>query len=278
MEHDEADNDEWTTPKGLREQAYVDKISPQDFDIVKDIIKSRINVKNASVTIVGKRRSGKSVLIRDFYYSLKPYYKTFYLCTNTYDTNIAFWDFIDPQNVIRGIDEARLAKIFKEQEDLVKSAGDNSKVPYICIIFDDIITSETGARYSDFISTLYANGRHYNTMSILATQSLKKISKHARDNTDITICYRLKNLEDRKTVVEENFEVPTPGIGLKLLRKVCSVEHQAIVFLNYLIDGDISTVRKYIANAKHKAPQRRTITVGTRTNTARTFSYGFGDH
>ena len=180
------------TPKAIKEQQFVDSLKLKVFDPVKDIINTDKNVKNASITIVGKRRSGKSELIRALYYKLKDYYKTFYLCTHTYETNKDFWKFIDPRNVIIGVNEARLNKIMEEQVAEINKAGSKDKAPYICVIFDDIINSESGVRYSDFISNIYANGRQYNIMNILATQSLKKVSKHVRDNTDITICYRPK--------------------------------------------------------------------------------------
>lgn len=273
MDHDELDNDEWVTPKGRMEQEYVDKLTFKKFDPVKHIIGPKINTKNASITIIGKRRSGKSNLIRDLYHKLKSYYKTFYLCTNTYATNKDFWKFIDPRNIIIGIDEARLSKIIDEQTEAINKEKTREDAPYVCIIFDDIITSETGVRYSDFISSLYANGRQYNIMSILATQSLKKVSKHARDNTDITICYRMKNLEDRKAVVEENFEAPTPGIGLKILRKICTEPFQCVVCLNYADEGDVSTLRTYIADTNHKEQSTRPVKIKGKTEAIKTFNY-----
>lgn len=270
------------SPKDLKENEYVDKLVIKAFDPVEDIINTKKNVKNASITIVGKRRSGKSELIRAMYYKLKGYYKSFYLCTYTYETNKEFWNFIPEKNIIHGINEERLKEILAKQVEEINNAGSKELAPYICIIFDDIINDETGVRYSSFISNLYANGRHYNICSILATQSLKKVSKHARDNTDITVCYRLKNEEDREAVYSENLTAPSKGIGLKILDKVSNVPYQSIVFLNYLDRGNIDSVRTYIADLKEVEKIRttvktRTVTKQKTASRPKTFEYSFFD-
>lgn len=248
------------TVRQKEEDAYFETLKFIYFDPERDIIKA--NVKNSAITLVGSRRRGKSYLIRDFYYKIGKYYDKVYLFSGTADVQKDFWNFIDPKNIYEGIDEVALNRILGEQKKVIDNSKetDKTKMPHVMIIFDDIIQDNTSAKSSDFICKMYSNGRHYNILSILATQSLKKISKHARDNTDITIAYAFKNGNDKDDFVDENFSVDSNRIGKKILDSITANEdYHCIVVLNYLATKDIEKmVMRYLADAKaRKEPKRR---------------------
>ncbi len=235
----------------------------QYFEPLRDIIKS--GVKNAAITLVGARRRGKSVLIRDLYYKIGHYYSEVYLFSGTADAQLDFWNFIPKKNIFQGVNETELERIWDSQKKVINSSKetDKKKMPHVLIIFDDVIQDNTGVRSSEFICKMYSNGRHLNICSILATQSFKKVSKHARDNTDITIAYNFKNGDDKDDFVRENISTVSPRLGKKILDSItCNQDYHCIIALNYINSLDTTQmIKKYLAeeNPKPRKESRKVI-------------------
>ncbi len=242
------------TERQKKEDEYYNTLNFEYFDPERDIIKA--GIKNATITLVGARRRGKSILIRDLYYKIGKHYTKVYLFSGTAEAQGSFWDFIPKKNIFYGVDETKLEKIWEEQGREIENSKetDKTKMPHVMIIFDDVINTNSGVRNSDFICKLYSNGRHYNILSILATQSYKKVSKHARDNTDISIAYSFKNTDDTDDFVKENFSVDSARLGRKIFDGITgNGDYHSIVVLSYLQSKDITkTIKKYLADPSPK--------------------------
>ncbi len=243
---------EHLTERQRHEDEYFETLNFKYFDPVRDIIKA--NVKDSAIVLVGSRRTGKSILIRDLYYKIHKYYEDVYLFTETYETNKTFWNFIDKKNVYKGIDEAALNRIWEIQERRINESKetDKHKMPHVLLILDDIIGDNSSAKSSDFLCKVFANGRHACICVLLATQTMKKISKHVRGNADISIGFYFKNIDDKHDFVDENFSVDSRRLGCKILDSIVAQEdHTGIVCLNYLHTTDIERkITKYQASEK----------------------------
>lgn len=245
----------------LEEDTYLDSLDFAYFDPVKDIVEA--GIKNATITLVGKRRSGKSVLIRDFGYKLHKHFENVYLFSGTSDVQGEFWDWIPKDNIFEGLDETAANNIWKMQTEVIKNSRetDKSKMPHVLVIFDDVITGNQGVRNSDFLAKLYSNGRHVNICSILATQSFKKVSKHVRDNTDISIAYKFKNGDDKNDFAQENFVTSSGHLREGIMDKITgSNDFHCIVVLNHINSTDLLlTVKKY--KADNDVPKFKAVSI-----------------
>lgn len=236
--------------KKVEEKEYLDSLNFEYFHPVKDIIDA--GIKNATITLVGKRRSGKSVLMKDFGYQIHSHFDSVYLFSGTSDVQGDFWDWIPKENIFQGLDEMAANTIWDMQKEIIMKSKetDKTKMPHVLVIFDDVITGNQGVRNSDFLAKLYSNGRHLNICSILATQSFKKVSKHVRDNTDISIAYKFKNGDDKKDFADENFVTDSAYLKQGIMDKITGQDDfHCIVVLNHINSTDLLTVvKKYKAS------------------------------
>jgi len=235
--------------KQLANKEYVDNIDFDIFNMQTDIL------MDSAVTIVGKRRSGKSELIRNIAYELRNKVKDVYLFSGTADTQMDFWNFVPIENVYKGLNEEKLDDIFESQKEMIQQAEadgnkDKSTLPYVMIIFDDVIKGAQGVRHSDKLAFMYCNGRHFNVLSMLCVQGYKSCSPQVRENTDVSIAFRFKNQNTSEDFVKENFNCSS-DIGRRIMTKICEDDenpHQCIVVLAHLRTGNIEKqIKKYTA-------------------------------
>ena len=153
--------------------------------------------KGLSITISGKRNSGKTVLLRDLCYQLKDKYSEVYLFSNTASYQPLVFDFIKKENIFIGLNVAKIQELWNAQgtmtEKLLKKNPnpDHEKVDKILILFDDIV-GDPKIRTSDELAQLFTRGRHVYISQIFLTQSVVGIPPIMRRNVDLAIAFYLE--------------------------------------------------------------------------------------
>lgn len=172
------------------------------------------------IVFVGKRRTGKSFLVKDVLY----YHRDLPLGTIISGTESAnkFYSYLLPSIFIHDeVNPCLLDSIMKRQKKLKKKieAGDTSIDPRSFLILDDCLYDHTWIKDKN-IRSLFMNGRHFNMMFMITMQYPLGIPPNLRTNIDYVFILRENNHNNRKRIYE-NYASMFPSLEL-----FCSVMDQ----------------------------------------------------
>ena len=157
-----------------------------------------------SCTVVSKRNSGKSFLVRDIVYELSKQGRInqVIVMSNTSGQSLnADYDYMPPAMLMM-YKEATILKIMEMQQKQIKAG----KIREILLVLDDVVGSDTSnsAEGSRLIRSIFANSRHYHISVILLSQIATRLLQPAiRENSDVIFFSRLnrKSLETMSEAV-----------------------------------------------------------------------------
>jgi hypothetical protein len=213
--------------------------------------------KNFSGMIIGKRRTGKSVFLKDMLYKIRKWYKKIFIFSETLHLQPDLYTFIPKENRYNSFNQEALQSIWDTQMSYVMSELeikpdlDKSKLDHVMIIFDDCI-NDVKFRGSKILKDLHVMGRHNCIASIILSQTISGkwgIDGVCRQNEDLVVSFMLKEEYNRDLLVEQFLSVENKKIGMKLYRDIVNEDqYQAIVIENYKNSGDyLDFVKKYTA-------------------------------
>lgn len=195
------------------------------------------DVKNFFMTITSKRRTGKSTLMKDFLYQIKDFYQTCYVFSLTADLQPDLFDFVDKDNVFKGLDEEKLLEIWNNQkakiEKLRKMKIETKNMPHILLIFDDII-GDPKIKKSGIMNTLAIAARHCMIACIVITQTYKGIPPTLRTNVDLAIAFFLNSYDDRDEFSRGYLSTRNNKIGMEIFSQITKEEYKAIIIANFI--------------------------------------------
>lgn len=223
-----------------------------------------IDIKNFSMMICSKRRTGKSVFMKDLLSQIYQNYADCYIFSNTIEHQEAIYDFVQKEKKVKGYNEELLQEIYSKQEYYVKSqmakrpknvdeAEYKKGLDHIMLIFDDII-SDTGVRKSKVFQNLFILGRHINLCVIVISQyysSLGGISIVARKNLDYIVSFFLDSQSDKEHLIDDFMSKNDRKEGLQLYTDITTQEYQCIILCNSVNSTNYEDyVFKYTARLK----------------------------
>lgn len=191
--------------------------------------------KHPSIAIIGKRRSGKSEILKSlchqYWRNIYPYV---YIFSQTASVN-GFYDGWCPSSFIyEDVDESVVENIIKRQEALTKynrslrpSQRENISV---LLVFDDIGLND--ARYSKVLHKIMLQGRHLHIACVYLIQDATMISRVMRDNLDAILTFNLPNKIQRDKIVESFLMVNDRQEGEDVLKLITSRPYYVMVIDN----------------------------------------------
>lgn len=219
-------------------------------------------IKNFSAMICAKRRTGKSVFMKDLLSQIHKNYADCYLFSMTIEYQKEVYEFVREENRILGFNEKLLQDIYDKQglyikkqlakkPDNISEADYKAKLDHIMIIFDDII-SDDGVRYSKVFKSLFILARHMNIAVICLSQyysSTGGLSRVARTNLDYLVSFYLDSQSDKEHLVDDFMSKTSRKEGLQLYTDICTEEdHQAIILCNSVLSINYEDyVFRYVA-------------------------------
>lgn len=218
--------------------------------------------KAFSAMIIGKRRSGKSIFLKDMMYKIRKWYKDVYIFSETLYMQPGLYNFIPKENRFYSFDQAKLNEIWDKQAAKIMAQleidpdADKTKMDHIMVIFDDCI-NDNHFRTSEILNRMHVSGRHLCISSCILSQVIGGrwgVNGVCRQNEDLVVCFILKSEDDRDLLVEQFLSTDTKKVGMKLFKDIVSGdedEFQAIVIENYKNTRYYEKyVKKYVANPK----------------------------
>ncbi len=201
-------------------------------------------VKNFSAMVLAKRRSGKSVLIKDILSYAKDNYKSAHVFSLTAHLQPDLFNYVPENNVYEGLDLEKLDSIYNEQqkyiERMMEKGRKKEKCDHILLIFDDII-SDKNVRLSSRFTDLFILGRHINIAVIVLSQYFGGkygLNAVCRKNCDFIFSFRPCNERDKKLVVEEYLSCKGYREGEELLKQVFNEDYQVLCVCVYKMTNE----------------------------------------
>jgi hypothetical protein len=144
----------------------------------------------STVSIYGKRKTGKSVFIKWFLQAFKHIVPWFWTFTKTKFNS--FWESFMPSKFIIGEFSADvLQQIMDRQQEAIDDAlsvPPNEAInPVAGINWDDYMGNEI--RFNQKLSEFYFTGRHYGTLNCYAAQHITMTPPSIRSNTDMAVLF-----------------------------------------------------------------------------------------
>lgn len=197
-------------------------------------------VDYATVIIYAKRRSGKSVSVQDIIYHNRKRFDDIYLFSNTIELQSDdVYSFVPKENKYNDLKPDVVAKLMEEQKQhVIKYHKDKKhKVPHLCIVLDDILSSKNFQNQSNnIIKSLFTDGRHYHITLFVLTQSFsgrEGVPPVYRKNADHLMAFFLHNQDDRDGMAKQYLSVENHKAGMELLQKITEEPYQMIVIDNH---------------------------------------------
>ena len=177
---------------------------------------------DAVIVIIGRRRQGKSFLMRDIMYHLSknkniPYGKVY---STTEAANPFFHTFFPSLFISSEFSEEELDGILESQRKKVRktakkqnTADGRTRDNNMLLVFDDMMSAnEDLFRKSPSFKSIFTTGRHYNITFYLVLQCVLGIPPGLRENIDYAFLFssdgsNLKKLWENYAGVIESFDM-----------------------------------------------------------------------
>lgn len=202
----------------------VKKLNIQKFDITS-------MARDATICLIGKRRTGKSVLLRDIMYNNRSIPKGL-VFSGTEHCNPFFRTFIPDMYISKKYDTNVLQNVFKKQSEIINRDGGPNRKNNMFMVMDDMLANSNDWKKDEQIKNLLMNGRWYNIFFILTMQYPMGIGPELRSNLDYIFIFRENILANRKRLYE-NFAGAIPNFStFNTIMDTCTEDHACLVINN----------------------------------------------
>lgn len=146
---------------------------------------------NQTVSIYGKRGTGKSIWIKWFLHAYKDVFPWGWVFTKTKNNNF-YQSFIPESKVLGPYNAFNLNRIMERQKDMIALyLRDGKTQPHAFVIWDDALDNDL--KYDNDLHSYYFNSRHFMTMNLMSAQYVTGTPPPVRQNTDYAIIFKNEN-------------------------------------------------------------------------------------
>lgn len=184
--------------------------------------------KDSTICIIGKRRSGKSFLMRDILYHFQDFPKGVVI-SETESANPFFKNFVPDSFIYDNVTPDLLNMIIQRQKRRIQLSGNKDKARMF-LVMDDCLASASKWKNSDAIKELFMNGRHLAIFYIVTLQYMKGISPDLRGNLDYIFVFKDTVIGNRRKLYE-TFAGAIPSFELFCsILDMCTEDYKCLVF------------------------------------------------
>ena len=152
-------------------------------------------LQNKAITIVGKRNSGKSQIIKyllSYSISNKEFNKIFIICP-TNSINHFYDSMVSPNNIKDSYDEEWVELLISKMSKINDGKTSQKDKPYNLLLILDDVANDKAFHHSKTIRQLYGRGRHSFISIICVGQQLHSLATIQRSNADYLICGQMNS-------------------------------------------------------------------------------------
>lgn len=171
-----------------------------------DPLKQLKDIKNFFMIITSRGRTGKSVLMKDFLYQIKDFYKECYVFSSTAYLEPHIFNFVNKDRIFEEINDYKIDEILDSQKIKINNFPDVN--PYIILIFDSV--NFHNPKNYEILSKLSIVARHHMIACIVISQSYKIVPNCLKINSDVNILINRKlTLKDKYKAIINVSMCPT---------------------------------------------------------------------
>lgn len=167
----------------------MEEITIKKFDITKI-------QKDSIIITIGKRRTGKSFLIKDILYHNRDI-PVGMVISHTDHLSHFYDKFIPSMFIHKNFSSSILKNLFKRQEKAIKDKWED---PHVFLLLDDCLADSQHWSKDEGIKEIFFNGRWYKILFILSMQAPMGIPPALRTNIDYTFILKNNNAADREKI------------------------------------------------------------------------------
>jgi len=140
---------------------------------------------NKIVSLIGKRNSGKSQMLRYLVLQQRPLFKSIFVVCPTESVNHFYRDLVKKENIFDSYNENWVEALIKKLTEVNSGKGEVD-ASHILLILDDCC-SDTAFHQSKSFKKLCTRGRHIKISVIITCQYIYQIPPVARNNSDFIL-------------------------------------------------------------------------------------------
>lgn len=190
---------------------------------------------DATILILGKRRSGKSFLARDIFYHHKEI-PSGVVFSGTEEASPFFGDFIPDSFIHSEYDPDLIDGIMNRQKRKIREAkscglSESGKHPSnnLFIVLDDMLHDAQNWKKEKTIKSIFFNGRHYNFLFILTMQYPLGITPELRSNIDYVFVFNEPSVKNRKKIYDDYAGMIPSFDHFCNILDACTQNHECLV-------------------------------------------------
>lgn len=214
----------------------------------------RFDMKNishdATICVIGKRRTGKSFLVRDLMYHFRDIPKGLVISGSEH-CNPWYQNFIPDSYIYPEYDPAVLKQVFANQEMLINRQGGKSQRNNFFMIMDDVLTDVNLWKKDRLIKKSLFEGRHYNLFMVIVLQYCMALAPEQRTNIDYIFIFR-DNIKANRKRLYENFAGMVPSLQIfETLMDQCTEDHHCLVINNNSLSNKLEDILYFYKASPH---------------------------
>ena len=182
------------------------------------------------IFIIGKRHTGKSVLMKDILYHM-PRPDFVLAMAPTEDTLKQFRTFLPESCIFDHFSQEKLERTVSLQRELVNRGKKRS----VLILLDDCLYQK-GVLKSNAMRSIFFNGRHDHISLVCAAQYMMEVDVSLRTNIDYLFTMRENILTNRQKLFKYYFGQFARFDDFDKVMTACTQDYKALV-----LDGTVST-------------------------------------
>lgn len=183
--------------------------------------------QTSCILVLGRRFSGKSVLIKDLMYRMKDRINKGIIFSGTEHANPFYGTCFPDIYIHKKYDGDLLERIVQKQSKVASMQLKESKSKVatarstLFVLMDDCL-ADSNWKSDDSMKEIFFNGRHYHFLFLMASQYPMAVPASFRNNADYTFIYSDKDIKNRKRLYENYCGmVPTFELFNELMDQVC---------------------------------------------------------
>ena len=203
-------------------------------------------LKNKAITIIAKRNSGKSFLLKHLLqYSIKiGEFDKIYCISPTERINRFYSDIIAQNCIFDSYSDEWILSLIDKMSKINEGKTKQSQNPINCLLILDDCTSDVNMHQAKGIKMLYTRGRHSFIAVCIISQNLKSVSPSIRNNSDYILTGQLNASNVEKLC--ESYRCPI--INKKdfiTLYKNSTSDYNFFVINNNSVSTNIDNINSY---------------------------------
>ena len=183
---------------------------------------------DAVCVFIAKRRSGKSVLIKDIMYHKRNKLPAGIVLSGTEEGNGYYSNFVPDLFVYNDMDLEAIERLIERQRKLVKLRKPNSN----CFLLMDDVMHEPKALKSPIIRNIFLNGRHWKIFCCIAAQYAMDMGPSLRANIDYVFILRENIVANRERLWKQFFGIFPDFASFQKTMDACTENYECLVLDN----------------------------------------------